>query len=140
MTQANAEAALKKLGFNVKVQEINDDTVAEGQVVKTDPQAGSTLAYGSTVTLYVSKGPEIKTVSVPAVVGSDLDSAKSAITKAGLKVGNITYRDDSRTKGTVLEVSPSAGTSVTQNTSIDLVVSSGATEKLRILNLICRRM
>lgn len=42
MTQANAEAALKKLGFNVKVQEINDDTVAEGQVVKTDPQAGST--------------------------------------------------------------------------------------------------
>ena len=129
MTQANAEAALKKLGFNVKVQEINDDTVAEGQVVKTDPQAGSTLAYGSTVTLYVSKGPEIKTVSVPAVVGSDLDSAKSAITKAGLKVGNITYRDDSRTKGTVLEVSPSAGTSVTQNTSIDLVVSSGATEK-----------
>ena len=129
MTQANAEAALKKLGFNVKVQEINDDTVAEGQVVKTDPQAGSTLAYGSTVTLYVSKGPEIKTVSVPAVVGSDLDSAKSAITKVGLKVGNITYRDDSRTKGTVLEVSPSAGTSVTQNTSIDLVVSSGATEK-----------
>ncbi len=45
------------------------------------------MAYGSTVTLYVSKGPEIKTVSVPAVVGSDLDSAKSAITKAGLKVG-----------------------------------------------------
>ena len=129
MTQANAEAALKKLGFNVKVQEINDDTVAEGQVVKTDPQSGSTLAYGSTVTLYVSKGPEIKTVSVPAVVGSDLDSAKSAITKAGLKVGNITYRDDSKTKGTVLEVSPSAGTSVTENTSIDLVVSSGATEK-----------
>ena len=32
-------------------------------------------------------------------------------------------------KGTVLEVSPSAGTSVTENTSIDLVVSSGATEK-----------
>lgn len=129
MTQANAEAALKKLGLQWNVKEINSDTVAEGQVVKTDPQAGSTLASGSTITLYVSKGPEIKTVSVPAVVGSDLDSAKSAITKAGLKVGNITYRDDSKTKGTVLEVSPSAGTSVTENTSIDLVVSSGATEK-----------
>lgn len=83
MTQANAEAALKKLGLQWNVKEINSDTVAEGQVVKTDPQAGSTLASGSTITLYVSKGPEIKTVSVPAVVGSDLDSAKSAITKAG---------------------------------------------------------
>lgn len=129
MTQSNAEAALKKLGFNVNVQEINNDTVAEGQVIKTDPKAGSNLAYGSTVTLYVSKGPAIKTVSVPTVVGSDLDTAKSAITNAGLRVGKITYRDDSRIKGTVLEVSPSAGTSVTQNTSIDLVVSSGATEK-----------
>lgn len=47
------------------------------------------MAYGSTVTLYVSKGPEIKTVSVPAVVGSDLDSAKSAITKAVLKLETL---------------------------------------------------
>ncbi|MFQ9439829.1 MAG: hypothetical protein ACLR13_00995 [Acutalibacteraceae bacterium] len=39
-----------------------------------------------------------------------------------------------------MEVSPSAGTSVTQNTSIDLVVSSVPLKKLRILNLICRRM
>ena len=82
----------------MKVQEINDDTVAEGQVVKTDPKAGSTLAYGSTVTLYVSKGPEIKTVSVPNVVGSKIDNAKSAIRNAGLKVGNITYRDDQKPK------------------------------------------
>lgn len=129
MTQADAEKALNKLGFNVKVQEVNDDTIAAGQVVKTDPKAGSSLAHGSTVTLYISKGPEIKTVSVPNVVGSTIDNAKSAIINAGLKVGNITYRDDSKAKGTVLEVSPSVGISVTQNTSIDLVVSSGATEK-----------
>ena len=129
MTQADAEKALNKLGFNVKVQEVNDDTIAAGQVVKTDPKAGSSLAHGSMVTLYISKGPEIKTVSVPNVVGSTIDNAKSAIINAGLKVGNITYRDDSKAKGTVLEVSPSVGISVTQNTSIDLVVSSGPTEK-----------
>ncbi|MBS5343240.1 MAG: Stk1 family PASTA domain-containing Ser/Thr kinase [Clostridium sp.] len=129
MTQADAEASLNKLGLKYEVQEINSDTVAKGLVVKTDPQSGSSLAHGSTVTLYISKGPEIKTVSVPNVVGSTIDNAKSAIINVGLKVGNITYRDDSKAKGTVLEVSPSVGTSVTQNTSIDLVVSSGATEK-----------
>ena len=128
MTQADAEASLNKLGLKYEVQEINSDTVAKGLVVKTDPQSGSSLAHGSTVTLYISKGPEIKTVSVPNVVGSTIDNAKSAIINVGLKVGNITYRDDSKAKGTVLEVSPSVGTSVTQNTSIELVVSSDATE------------
>ena len=132
ITQADAEASLNKLGLKYEVQEINSDTVAKGLVVKTDPQSGSSLAHGSTVTLYISKGPEIKTVSVPNVVGSTIDNAKSAIINVGLKVGNITYRDDSKAKGTVLEVSPSVGTSVTQNTSIDLVVSSGATEKTAI--------
>lgn len=130
MTQANAKSALEKQGLKVEVVEVNDDTVPTGQVVKTDPKFGSKVAYGSSVKLYVSTGPAIKTVSVPTVVGSDLETAKAAIVRAGLKVGNITYRDDTgKAKNTVLESSPSAGAKVTENSTVDLVVSSGVTEK-----------
>lgn len=121
--QSTAEATLKKQGFTVEVVSVNDDTIASGQVIKTEPAGGTEQSYGSTVKLFVSKGPE--TISVPSVVGMDLDAAKAAITAAGLKVGNITYRGDNKASGTVLESNPSSGSAVKSETSVDLVVSSG---------------
>ena len=140
MTQSSAEAALTRQGFLVKVEEIRADNVSVGQIVKlTETQsgkvlsAGDSLPYGSELTLSICKGP--KTVSAPSVVGSQLETAKSAIIAAGLQVGNITYREDSKEKDTVLEASVKAGSKIElkddaqETPAIDLVVSSGPSEK-----------
>ncbi len=130
LSAQNAQSTLQRQGFSVDVIQINDDMVSEGEVVKTEPKSGSQVAYGSKVKLYISAGPVIKTVSVPTVAGLNLEAAKEAIEKAGLKVGNVTQRDDSdKDKGIVLSVSPTAGTTVTQDTAVDLVVSSGVRER-----------
>ncbi len=54
---AVAESELKSLGFKIgKVKEIESATVAEGNVVKTDPEAGTSKREGSKVDIYVSIG------------------------------------------------------------------------------------
>ncbi|WP_297631736.1 Stk1 family PASTA domain-containing Ser/Thr kinase [uncultured Clostridium sp.] len=66
-------------------------------------------------------------VQVPSVVGMTEASAKSALEKEGL-VGNFTEVQNSAPKGTVLNVNPSAGTSVNKGTTVNVEVSKGVDE------------
>lgn len=54
---ASAKAALSNVGLNYTEEYSYNDYVAYGIVVGTDPEGG-TVEVGSTVTLYVSKGPK----------------------------------------------------------------------------------
>ena len=62
-----ATAELEEAGFVVEPSSRTDPVVPQGQVADTDPPGGSQAPRGSTVTLYVSEGPEI--LDVPAVIG-----------------------------------------------------------------------
>ncbi|MDQ4132673.1 MAG: Stk1 family PASTA domain-containing Ser/Thr kinase, partial [Actinomycetota bacterium] len=55
--QADAANVLGQAGFSTAVQTQNSDTVERGQVIRTQPAAGTPLAKGSTVTMIVSAGP-----------------------------------------------------------------------------------
>ncbi|AYW46266.1 Stk1 family PASTA domain-containing Ser/Thr kinase [Tetragenococcus koreensis] len=57
-SEAEAEKSLKDAGFEVEKEEEFDDSVEEGDVISTDPSAGSTEDKGSTVSMVVSKGEE----------------------------------------------------------------------------------
>ncbi len=56
MSQADAVAALEAAGYVVSVQQEASDTVAAGNIVRTDPVSGTELAAGETVTVVVSTG------------------------------------------------------------------------------------
>ena len=78
--QADAEKELKDAGLVPKITPVADDDTAEGYVKTTDPAPGSKVEKGSTVTLFVSKGPEpAKTlsgtvmISLPAEITWDVD-------------------------------------------------------------------
>ena len=61
--------------------------VTEGYVIETDPAAGTSVDKGTTITVYVSDGPEApQEVSVPDVVGDTAGNAKARLTSAGFKV------------------------------------------------------
>lgn len=53
-TQEEAEEALKAEGYEVDAQRYNTEDAPEGQVVKTEPAAGTALNSGSAVVVYVA--------------------------------------------------------------------------------------
>ncbi|MDX3577747.1 Stk1 family PASTA domain-containing Ser/Thr kinase [Streptomyces sp. FL07-04A] len=81
----DARAELEEAGLTVKVaaEQVNSG-VDKGKVAAQTPKADSQLAEGDTVTLTLSKGPEM--VEVPNVVGSSVDDAKSLLEQAGFQV------------------------------------------------------
>ena len=47
------------------------EEITEGYVIKTEPAQGEILKKGDTVKLILSKGPDIKPVTVPALCGNE---------------------------------------------------------------------
>ena len=81
----DARAELEELGLVVKIStsEINSE-FDKGQVAAQSPGADKQVADGDTVTLTLSKGPEM--VEVPDVVGASVDDAKAELEEAGFEV------------------------------------------------------
>ncbi|MGC9380194.1 Stk1 family PASTA domain-containing Ser/Thr kinase [Streptomyces sp. MH13] len=82
---ADARAELTEAGLKVKVadEQVNSEH-DKGQVARQTPGSGSRAAEGDTVTLTVSKGPEM--IEVPDVVGDSVDDAKRTLKDAGFDV------------------------------------------------------
>ncbi|MBQ3161665.1 MAG: Stk1 family PASTA domain-containing Ser/Thr kinase [Oscillospiraceae bacterium] len=116
-------------GFNVIITSVFDETVPKDQVIMTDPPRNEKVAYGSTIRMYVSRGPEEQDVKVPECVGYTLEDAKILL---GDKFTIQTMTVDSiEPEGTVVEQSiPSLTESgqpniVKLNTTIILTLSTG---------------
>lgn len=56
-TEANAKATLQGAGFNVTTNSVNHATVPAGNVISQNPNAGISVAPGTTVQLTISAGP-----------------------------------------------------------------------------------
>lgn len=125
-TRAEAQKVLEDLGVNVSVKSEKTKKVPEGNVVRTDPEAGTVVTSGSLVTLYIAINAEKTTSVVPNVVGSaDLATAKRALTGAKFRVGSFTQAESFEPVGTVIAQSPEAGTELPVGSAITLVISGG---------------
>ncbi len=127
---SNADSAttlLENQGFNVEREFQHSNAVSSGNVISQSPSGGNTGKAGDTVTLYVSEGTE--STSVPSVTGLSENDARNALGNAGLNVGTVSQEyNDGIAEGYVISQSVSAGSSVSQGTSVDLVVSLGPVE------------
>ncbi|MGW2620395.1 Stk1 family PASTA domain-containing Ser/Thr kinase [Streptomyces sp. NPDC001500] len=81
----DARAELQEAGLKVKIaaQQVNSE-FDKGKVAAQTPKEGGRLAVGATVTLTLSKGPQM--VEVPDVVGASVDDAKSLLEQSGFEV------------------------------------------------------
>ncbi len=122
LTAAQATAKLKQAGFKPTSETQSSTTVSSGQVISTDPTAGTELQAGSPVTVIVSGGPAQTTV--PNVVGESRAAAEAALTNAKLAVGTVTRQTSSEhPQGTVLEQSPAAGSSLADGGKVNLTIA-----------------
>ncbi|MEV7614468.1 Stk1 family PASTA domain-containing Ser/Thr kinase [Streptomyces sp. NPDC089799] len=124
-TEQEARDRLKEAGLGVKgVDRRFSDTFERGTVMDSAPAAGEQIRGNGSVTLVVSRGPQI--VSVPGVKGKPLDAARAELTKAGLAPGMVTQAfSEDVPQGAVIGTDPAAGQKRAPDTAVALVVSKG---------------
>ncbi|MFG3477716.1 Stk1 family PASTA domain-containing Ser/Thr kinase [Streptomyces sp. NPDC047980] len=125
-TEAAAKQRLSAAGLDVEaVRKGFSDAYDRGTVMDVNPDPGQRIRHNGSVTLVISRGPEI--VKVPELEGLKLADARNTLRKAGLAPGVITREfSDDAAQGTVIGSDPAAGTERRPDSAIALVVSKGS--------------
>ncbi|MFE9375893.1 Stk1 family PASTA domain-containing Ser/Thr kinase [Streptomyces sp. NPDC006855] len=121
---ADARRTLKKVGLvpGMVTREFSED-VARGEVIGTDPRAGTDRRPDTAVALVVSKGAP---VDVPDVTGLSAEEATAELEAEGLKAEVLPGRVHSpEAAGEVTEQSPGEGTEAAEGDTIQLTLSKG---------------
>lgn len=125
LTVAEAEDVLADIGLELGAPQAESSRdIDVGLVVRTDPDAGATVARGSEVTLVISTGPA--QIAVPEVEGLNIDDARALLVEEGLEVGEILTNDSSLPRDQVIRSDPAFLDVVQEGRAITLVVASGS--------------
>jgi eukaryotic-like serine/threonine-protein kinase len=113
-----ADAAAKLDAVQLQAAQVDEfsDTVPAGQVLGTDPPAGAQAARGASVSVRVSKGPDL--VALPSMAGT-VEEASQRLAALGLLA---TVQGNYRPGGTVLASDPPAGTLVKRGSTVRLLL------------------
>ena len=103
------------------------EEITEGYVIKTEPAQGEILKKGDTIKLILSKGPDIKPVTVLPFVGMSIDSVLSQLEsyKLTCDAADVEVVDSDKPGGTIVWQSPASGETVPEWTTIKFRVSAG---------------
>jgi beta-lactam-binding protein with PASTA domain len=126
LDQATATSQLQNDGLEVAVQTASNKSAPVGQVLRTSPGANATVVRGSTVTLTVSSGPKL--VTVTPVIGEDGDDAVSDLEHDGFAVTVTTAPVSSDLVGKVLAQDP-AGGRAPEGSTVTITVGLRASKK-----------
>jgi serine/threonine-protein kinase len=111
-----AQGILGAAHLRARPERVFDDNVPKDLAVGTEPGSGSRVAWGSTVVLRISKGPDL--VEVPQVVGLSKREAAERLREAGLKA-HFLFPVGSR----VVEQSPAAGEKAKRGSNVNLLLN-----------------
>ena len=125
MPRNDAVRELEHLGFEVSVMEEPSPEIKRGNVISTNPAAGSELKRGTQITLTVSSGKEM--TDVPDVTNLTAEEAIEELKKAGLELNPNVRREssDNIEEGVILSQQPAGGTQIAKGSRIAITVSSG---------------
>jgi beta-lactam-binding protein with PASTA domain len=116
----SAAGTLQGAGFAVARRDV-EASAAKGIVVQMDPPANSLVAPGSTITLFVSKGP--KEATVPDVTSFSRADAIATLRNSGFKVVvDVQDTEDPSLDGVVLTQTPGPGESAKPGTTVTITV------------------
>ena len=120
--EIDATFVLESLNLILEREEEFDEEVERGRVARTEPMAGTVVAAGSIVKLWISLGPE--PVAVPNIVGMTPEAARIALEEL-----NLLYRESVTTvvveeafNGLIAEQSVGAGTEVVPGTTVTATI------------------
>jgi beta-lactam-binding protein with PASTA domain len=118
------QTALNALPIGQTTTDQFSDDVDQGSVIGFDPQPGTELKRGDTVTIVVSSGRA--PVKVPNVVGQSPDAAQGTLEQLGFAVERDAGRSADVGKGQVMAVKPGPGDDAQRyGSTVTITVSEG---------------
>ena len=121
-SEGTARSNLQRAGFtNIQSRQQASGDVAAGNVIATDPPAGTEIRPTDTVTLVVSSGAERTTV--PQLQGLSEQNARTALQNAGLE-GDFQPQpvQNQNQDGVVISTSPSQGQQVDRGSTVTVFI------------------
>jgi beta-lactam-binding protein with PASTA domain len=120
--EAEAVAILGRFGLKVgrRLTQRAPDRV--GLLVSQEPAAGTPITSTTSATLVIGTVEQGDTVAVPNIVGRTVPEAERLLKEVGLKLGQRSEKPGAPV-GTVLDQSPAAGTRVSPDTAVDVVIA-----------------
>ena len=119
------DAKLELQAMDIKLDIVplyeSSNVAAKDLIISTEPESGTPLKKGDTVTLHISTGPE--KVTVISFIGMDVNSATMKAESLGLTVGQNRYRNSWEEVGTVIEQSIEPTTEVKGGDTIIFTIS-----------------
>ena len=131
----DVKSELDELELKYEIIEENSEKVEKDIVIEVDPEEGEEITAATTVKLTVSKGSAYKDVTVPSVINETESNALAKLTALNLVV-NVTYEENaSKSDGIVTSQSVSAGKTLKEGDSIELVVNKQPTKSTLTVNV-----
>ncbi|HJQ50777.1 MAG TPA: Stk1 family PASTA domain-containing Ser/Thr kinase [Gaiellaceae bacterium] len=121
-TQAQAERQIRAAHLVPSVKKGPSEKFKQGIVYDQNPDAGSKVDRGGTVTIWVSTGPP--KVKVPSVKGKTWADAQQELSNLGFKPEEH-FVPGGKTKGIVSATDPPAGTAAPKGSTVRVNVYSG---------------
>ncbi len=126
--ESEAEQMIRDANLTVAHGEAQyDDNVAEGNVISSNPVAGTEIEEGQTVTIVVSLGQ--KPATVPDIRGMSAADAEAALSAEGLVGSASEDYSDTVEAGKVISQSVDPNSEVDKGTTVSYVVSLGPETK-----------
>ena len=125
---SNLEDAMRFLegqGMNPLPFDEFSDEYAKGQVIRTNPVAGTPLTEGQKVEVYYSAGPMIVKVKMPDVVGLNFATAMKRLDDLGFENVEIKREQNQEPKDTVVRQSVTRNTEIDTTEKVVLTISLG---------------
>ncbi len=119
---------VEELGLKLEVKSTEKSDKPENTILETDPKAGTKVKKGSVISVIVSAGEE--QIEMPDFRSYERTNIEQILKSKNLTNYTITeeYSDDVKT-GYLIKQTPSAGTKVSKNTEIQIIVSKGPETK-----------
>lgn len=111
---------IRRIGLVIaKVDSVFSDSIEQGKIIGTVPDAEAELRKGDGIRLVLSKGIIRK---MPNLVGQQLSRAQVVLDKIGLVMGKIEEVQGSGLKGTIIVQNPEPGRIVNRGDTVTVMV------------------
>ncbi len=125
-TVADAEFVLESYGY-IRGNITSDySDLPKDVVIRQSPEAGTKAAAGTAVNIVVSLGAAVEQVTMPNVMGMDIDAAIETLEKVGLKIGTVGYdMSNAYAINTVMWQQYEPGVKIDKDSGVNLKISTG---------------
>ena len=117
MTEADARSILADEGFVTRTELVKSDDT-EGLVLLMDPSAGNRIDEGAEIVINVATARKI-----PDVMGKTEEEAKTLLADEGYENIKVKKQNSDKPEGSVVDLSPKAGTRSISSTEITLTLA-----------------